>query len=129
MARYEIEESSLSLGTVVLGTELILTSPILHSFLRNTFNLPTVVCLIIDLVAIIEIPAFCATNKILRFIVALIYSTVWIFIVGSITNNVTDSNKIWMVINSIIAFLVSFYIHMSLGWWSEYDRYFIIRKK
>lgn len=124
---YEIEESSSSLGTVVLGIELLLSSLILHSFLRETFNLHTAICLLIDLAAIVTIFMLCVSNGIIRFIIALIYSVIWFYIARSITNDFTDSDKIWMLVNGIIAFLISFFIHMSLGWWSDYD--FIIRKR
>lgn len=126
MAIYEVEENS-SLGTVVLGIELLFSSTILHSFLRETFNLHTAICLLIDLAAIIIIFMLCVSNGIIRFIVALIYSVIWFFIVRSITGDFTDLDKIWMLVNGIIAFLISFFAHMSLGWWSDFD--FIIRKR
>lgn len=124
---YEVEENSSSLGTIVLGIELILSSPILHSFLKETFNLHTAICLLIDLIAIITIFMLCVSNGIIRFIVALIYSVIWFYIVRLVTSDFTNSDKIWMLVNGIIAFLISFFIHMSLGWWSDYD--FIIRKR
>ena len=122
---WEVEEQSGGLGSIILLIELLCINSILNSFFKKTFNLHPAICLVIDIIVIIAVFIICMASKIIRFIVALGFSIFWFFAVKELASEFT-SDKIWLLFDGGIAFLISFVAHISLGWTScDY----IIRKR
>jgi len=102
-------------GIMALIIELIITMISSDSLLERftLIHFHPAIRILIDIVIAVVIFFIFASGKIGCIIVSLFYSAMWTLLVGSITDEFSHGDKIWIMVIGGITFLISLGVHLS----------------